>query len=278
MTYWEVAGVYLYGGSERNLEQFGFAGVINDTDIRYYKDSWGKFKYKSGDYLLFQTSDTLGRGTNNYFRFDTVKELQGNINTEIAVTYYFDRDTDSYLEIVENSFRRAGNANFYLEGSVGAIVKRESGVDGETIRISTSTSTNYIGLYSYIEGRYEYSNGDFYSVKGFILDEFGGGDSLWSSTEKVVLPSTSAKDSFIEIPGNSTGRYIIDPTKSFYKAGNRNDGIEITSFYEHSSGKLHAPTSITLGSRGLGSESAVFNGENGNLVSIDYGTLAESRI
>jgi len=316
MTYWKFSGVYTYWGGD----QFGFTGVINDTDIRNHKDQRGKFAHKSGDYLQYKTNnpDDPSRAVWNYFRFDTVEEIQGNINTEVTVTHYYDRDTDSYLEVVENRFLPSRDRRgaiipeyFTIGNSVGALVKRGSGENFELARIDSSRGTTYNGTYSYIEGRYEYNNGDYYSIKGFISDEFGGGEALYSWTDKkLVHPSTSAKDSFVENTNNSTGRYIIeydrtgtgnellgirlnefsqsryttefDTTgtgyKSFFKSGNWNHGIKITSFYQHSSGKLHVPTSITLGVKGLGSESAVFDGEIGSQVSIRYDTLPESRI
>lgn len=252
--YFVVKGTYTYYTSDI----FWFEAVIDDVDARYYLDAYGNFKYKPGDRMLFQVDSPQGRYYNNYYRFDEVQTFSGSANTSVTILSYYDFLTESYLQVVENSYSPVASATWRF-GWEGAKVKRSSGADGQIVRISPYLETNFDGDYSYVQARYEFVNGDYYLITGYISDEFGGGDSLYSPIgPKVVEVGTSSLDSFGSTAGIGLGRYVIDTTKSFYKSGNRNDGVSITAYYEKDGGIFHYPVASDPGLRGLGSESAVF--------------------
>lgn len=85
--------------------------------------------------MLFQVDSPQGRYYNNYYRFDEVQTFSGSANTSVTILSYYDFLTESYLQVVENSYSPVASATWRF-GWEGAKVKRSSGADGQIVRIS----------------------------------------------------------------------------------------------------------------------------------------------
>ena len=273
-NYYLIKGRYFVGSTEGSY--IAFEAKVDDRDTRLL-DGYGGYKYKSGD--IERRSETVGHFNHlAYISYDSVEKVAGSTKTHLDITGYYDSLTDSHLEVLESKFTvplQGWKKNFNIGISGGAYIKTgRLDSDKTFVRLNPQQfQATYKGYYSYIEGRYQYANGDYYLIRGIAADQHGGGSDYYVRDESLIVgPEASDLDNYHTSNPMSNGNYIFNKN-TYYKPGKRDSGIEIYGYYHSGTETFYTPSSITLGTIGIGSEKAVFNLDDMGEQQIDNTTI-----